>query len=238
MPRVSRLATPHPCSTRVVFVEILLSYWPWFTAVAALALHLIVFVHIVFHKRDSRSAVAWIALVWFLPFLGSLLYFLLGINRVERRARRVRHKGRRPKPLADAMGKLPAAEIPVLPQEAAHLAHFVRLSEIVTGHSLSEGNAIEPLWEGDRAYPAMLQAIEDAKCSVGLSMYIFNNDRTGNRFAEALGRAVARGVEVRVLIDDLGARYDYLQRSCQRLVFWPRSGRAPLPMRISATIAS
>jgi len=38
-------------------------------------------------------------------------------------------------------------------------------------------------------------------------MYIINNDRTGNRFVEALGRAVSRGVEVRVLIDDLGARH-------------------------------
>ncbi len=217
-------------------MEYLVFYWPWLTAVAAFALHVLVSVHIVLHKRDSRVAIGWIALVWFSPFLGSLFYFLLGINRIERRARRVRHQGRKPKPLADATGTLPVAWIPALPHEAAHFTHFVRLSEIVTGQPLCEGNMIEPLWDGDQAYPAMLQAIEDAKQSVGLSMYIFNNDRTGNRFAEALGRAVARGVAVRVLVDDLGARYLFSWRSIsgplQRAgvptarflpTFWPRS---------------
>jgi cardiolipin synthase A/B len=217
-------------------VELLLSHWPWLISAAAFALHLLVSAHIIFTKRDSRAAIAWIALVWFSPFIGSLLYYLLGINRIERRARRVRHKGRKPKPLADATGKLPVAQIPALPLEAARFTHFVQLSETVTGQSLCEGNTIEPLWDGDQAYPAMLQAIEDAKHSVGLSMYIFNNDRTGNRFVEALGRAVARGVEVRVLIDDLGARYFYSWRSIsgslQRAgvptarflpTFWPRS---------------
>jgi cardiolipin synthase len=188
-------------------VELLLSYWPWLTAAAAFALNLLVSVHIVFYKRDSRAAIAWIATIWFVPFLGSLLYYMLGINRIERRARRLRRKRGRPKPPADATGVLPEARIPALPNEAAHLTPLVQLSETVTGQPLCEGNTIEPLWDGDQAFPAMLQAIEDAKHSVGLSMYIFNNDRTGNRFAEALGRAVARGVEVRVLIDDLGARH-------------------------------
>ena len=95
-------------------MEFILSYWPWLTAAAAFALHLLVSVHIVFYKRNSRAAIAWIALVWFSPFLGSLFYFLLGINRIERRARRVRHQGRSPKPLADAMGTLPVARIPAL----------------------------------------------------------------------------------------------------------------------------
>jgi cardiolipin synthase A/B len=177
-------------------VEFLLSYWLWLTVAAAFALDLLVSVHIVFTKRDARAAVAWIAIIWFVPFLGSMFYYLLGINRIERRARRVRHKGRKPKPLADATGKLPEARIPAIPLEAAHFTHFVRLVEIVTGQPLCEGNTIEPLWDGDQAYPAMLQAIANATHSVGLSMYIFNNDRTGNRFAEALGRAVARGVAV------------------------------------------
>jgi cardiolipin synthase A/B len=123
-------------------VELLLSHWPWLITAAAFVLHLLVSVHIIFTKRDSRAAIAWIAIVWFSPFIGSVLYYLLGINRIERRARRVRHKGRKPKPLADSTGKLPVAQIPALPQEAAHFTHFVQLSETVTGQSLCEGNTI------------------------------------------------------------------------------------------------
>jgi cardiolipin synthase A/B len=229
---------PHPISIRVFFVALILSYWPWLITAAAFTLHLLVSIHIVFNKRDSRAAIAWIAIVWISPFLGSFLYFLLGINRIERRARRLRHQGRTPIPLADAKGTLPVARIPALPPEAEHLMPFARLSETVTGQLLCEGNTIHPLWDGDVAYPAMLKAIEDAKQSVGLSMYIFSNDRAGNRFADALGRAVARGVEVRVLIDDLSGWYSYswhtisgpLQRVGVRTAwflptFWPRSFR-------------
>ncbi len=70
-----------------------------------------------------------------------------------------------------------------------------------------EGNHIEPLVDGDAAYPAMLAAIDAAQRSIGMVSYIFDNDFAGHAFRDALARAVARGVEVRVLIDDVGSRY-------------------------------
>ena len=42
--------------------------------------------HILIHKRDPGSAVAWIGVAWLSPILGSFLYVLLGVNRVRRRA--------------------------------------------------------------------------------------------------------------------------------------------------------
>jgi cardiolipin synthase len=77
----------------------------------------------------------------------------------------------------------------------------------VTGLPLLEGNAVGILVDGDQAYPAMIEAIDRASRSVALSIYIFMNDRAGSLFVEALGRAVGRGVAVRVLIDDVGVRY-------------------------------
>jgi phosphatidylserine/phosphatidylglycerophosphate/cardiolipin synthase-like enzyme len=53
----------------------------------------------------------------------------------------------------------------------------------------------------------MVRAIDEAEDSVLLSTYIFDNDRAGELFVEAFRRAAGRGVEVRVLLDDLGARY-------------------------------
>jgi len=50
----------------------------------------------------------------------------------------------------------------------------------------------------------MLEAIEGAQASVALNSYIFRNDRTGRTFIDALARAQARGVAVRVLIDGVG----------------------------------
>jgi cardiolipin synthase len=53
----------------------------------------------------------------------------------------------------------------------------------------------------------MLSAIDSAMTSVALSVYIFDYDASGLSFIEALKAARKRGVAVRVLIDDVGARY-------------------------------
>ena len=53
----------------------------------------------------------------------------------------------------------------------------------------------------------MLQAIDEARHSVALLSYIYDSDRSGEEFLQALLRARDRGVEVRVLIDSVGAAY-------------------------------
>ena len=86
---------------------------------------------------------------------------------------------------------------------------LARLTERVTVNPLMAGNSFDPLVNGDEAYPAMLQAIEQAEHSVTLMTYIFDNDDWGRRFRKALADAVSRGVQVRELIDDIGARYAF-----------------------------
>src|SRR5579872_5160664 len=64
------------------------------TAVALSAVHLGLALGVTSHalatKRDPASAVGWIGLAWLSPIVGSVLYLLLGINRVRRRARSLR----------------------------------------------------------------------------------------------------------------------------------------------------
>jgi cardiolipin synthase len=93
--------------------------------------------------------------------------------------------------------------------EADHLRILARVVDRVAMRPLIAGNRIQPLLNGDETFPAMLAAIDSAQTSVSLLTYIFDNDASGKRFVAALGRAVARGVEVRVLVDDAGARYSF-----------------------------
>jgi cardiolipin synthase len=55
----------------------------------------------------------------------------------------------------------------------------------------------------------MLAAIDDARRSVALASFIFGDDAAGRPFVEALARAAARGVEVRVLLDGVGVHYNW-----------------------------
>jgi len=172
------------------------------------SIDLLATVHVVLYKRDSRSAVAWVGLIWLVPFVGPVLYLFLGINRIQRRARALRHR------LVGAQSRssaiFPSSKLTrTLPPEGAHLASLVRVVAHVSRRPLLQGNRVHPLVNGDEAYPAMLQAIDAASDSVCLSTYILDNDRVGKLFLDAFGKALARGVIIRVLIDDMGSRYSW-----------------------------
>ena len=79
----------------------------------------------------------------------------------------------------------------------------------VVAKPLIPGNRIQPLVNGDEAFPAMLAAIESATKSISLVTYIFDNDLSGKKFADALARGAMRRVAVRVLVDAAGTRYSW-----------------------------
>lgn len=166
--------------------------------------------HAVIYKRDSRAAVLWVGFIWLSPVVGPVLYLLLGINRIRRRATTLRVPRRYPAdlpglPRGDNQVALDSQGWPVPGRmEFPALAHQIAR---VTRFPMTGGNAIEPLIQGDEAYPAMLQAIESAKGSVGLASYIFEPHGVGEKWVKALSDAAQRGVEVRVLVDATGARY-------------------------------
>jgi cardiolipin synthase A/B len=67
------------------------------------------------------------------------------------------------------------------------------------------GNAVRLLHDGRQAFPAMLEAIAQARRQVLLEMYWFDSDAVGKSFAEALTAARKRGVEVAVIYDSIGS---------------------------------
>lgn len=179
--------------------------WPYIAGALTFLLSLIVSAHILLHKREVRAAIGWIGLVWLAPFIGSLVYFLFGINRIKRRGSEIHASmNRMPLPRRLPVSLVPTGSPAFVDDSLLPLARAV---DRVTRNELVPGNRIDPLRNGDEAYPVMLAAIREARTSIGLSTYIFDVDRAGREFAEELAAAMARGVEVRVLIDAVGAAY-------------------------------
>ncbi|WP_435005459.1 phospholipase D-like domain-containing protein [Tundrisphaera lichenicola] len=181
---------------------------PYLVSSVYVLISLIASGHVILTKREPRAAVSWIGLIWLSPLVGIALYTLLGINRIHRRSRL---QGALKGPVGSLSQGTGCSEslLRTLPIDKGHLSDLARLLGELTGRPLLTGNDVKPLADGDRAYPVMLAAIEEATLSISLGTYIFNNDRVGLAFVEALGRAVDRGVAVRVLVDDLGSRYDW-----------------------------
>jgi len=165
-------------------------------AVAHVALAVAVTVHVLLYKRSVGAAVSWIGIAWLSPFLGGLLYAIMGINRVKRRARRLKRQ-HLPLAAADPGGAVTRDSLTPLEYAVGRL----------TGLPSKAGNLVEMLHSGDEAYPRMLDEIAGAKTSVGLCSYIFRDDSAGEKFHEALIQAQQRGVKVRVLIDGVGGGY-------------------------------
>ena len=48
--------------------------------------------HALLTKSDPRAALGWVSLAFLTPLVGSILYFVFGINRITTRARRLASK--------------------------------------------------------------------------------------------------------------------------------------------------
>jgi cardiolipin synthase len=183
--------------------------WPWIFIVGHGAIVLVASAHVVLHKRDSRSAIGWVGIIWLTPIIGTALYLTFGINRIQRKARLLR--GGQGQVTSTPDGRAVEEEIlhRALGDDALHLASLVKYVSRLTHQPLLDGNAITPLTTGRQAYDEMLAAIAGAQRTIGLATYIFDNDSLGRRFVDVLAAAHDRGVAVRVLIDDVGTRYTW-----------------------------
>src|SRR5258706_2351031 len=136
----------------------------WQLGVAGLALVLSVWAsgHAILRKRDVRAAIAWVGFVWLVPLVGAVLYFIFAVNRIRRKAILLRGNLDRYRAHATEAGFLTEELNRHLPGHTGHLHVLATVVGGVVERPLLAGNRIEPLVNGDAAYPAMLQAIREA----------------------------------------------------------------------------
>ena len=76
----------------------------------------------------------------------------------------------------------------------------------IAAADVSSGNDVVLLHDGPATFDAMCALIDAARETIVLEQYIFRSDETGQRIGDALLRARARGVAVRLLTDWIGMR--------------------------------
>jgi cardiolipin synthase len=70
--------------------------------------------HILLGNRDVASTVGWTGLVWLAPLIGLLMYWIFGVNRIQRKAHRLRPQGTVPSEAARPGSRgLPAGKQPL-----------------------------------------------------------------------------------------------------------------------------
>jgi cardiolipin synthase len=150
------------------------------------------------------ASVAWLGIVFLHPYIGLVLYMLVGESRLGPR-RMERHRQivaqfRDPK-------KHTAREAhQIRPDAPAAYQPMVLQAEKISGLPVLAGNQLEFLPETAAFVQRLVAEIAAAKSSADLLYYIISNDSTGTAVADALIAATQRGVKCRVLADAMASR--------------------------------
>ncbi len=166
-------------------------------------------VHILLRSRNPQSALGWFVVVWLVPFFGAVAYFFVGTRRVDTRAASLLQKATLKRTrfiFRELLAKKSFAVevekerelIEKLKDYNLGMYHIVAKNQY---HATPSTSDIKPLYNGDEAYPQMLEAIRNAKSEIYLASFIFIGHNSADHFIEELIEAHKRGVEVRVLID-------------------------------------
>jgi cardiolipin synthase len=154
--------------------------------------------------RDPASRVAWIVVILALPMVGIVAYLFLGETNIGRE--RVERMRRAMADLPD-IARAPGFDAPELKPDIPdrHLPLF-KVGQSISGFEPVGGNQARLMVDSNSAIDAMVADIDGAAHHVHLLFYIWMPDNNGRKMAEALKRAVARGVTCRAMVDDLGSR--------------------------------
>lgn len=157
--------------------------------------------------KRPQTGMAWLILIMFLPFLGLVLYLFLGTPNIGRRRqeslneinREIFERVRE----AEESGDIVPPDLSGAPDYADSMANLNRTLALMP---LTGGNHVQLLPDYAEAIDLMVAEIELAREYVHVEFYIMALDEMTIPFFDALDRATARGVDVRLLFDHLGTR--------------------------------
>jgi cardiolipin synthase len=177
-----------------------LAYWIYWLSEWVIRLAMLVYVP---QRRSPAAARTWLMLILFLPWPGLILYGIFGRIYLPRRRLELRER------VAQAVrtvGRDFFEPHVTHPELAPRFHQAVTLAENLGDFPIVGGNRVELLPDYAPAIDRLVADIEAAQHHVHLLYYIFADDQTGGRVAEALLRAVQRGVQGRLLLDSLGSK--------------------------------
>lgn len=175
--------------------------WIFFLSEWAIRLAMLVVVPI---RRAPATAKGWLLLIFFEPWVGLLLYALIGRAQLSRKQRA--KVAELPRAMAKVLERFVNHPNIFHPEVSPALSQAVTLAEHLGGSPILGGNSIELLVDYDDTIAQLVADIDRAERHVHLQFYIFADDVVTALVIAAMDRATQRGVRCRVLVDAIGSR--------------------------------
>ena len=159
---------------------------------------LIAVIHVVMDNRQPAKTMAWAMVILFVPFAGVVLYLFFGVN--TRKERMVSQR---------SLNQLTKRSmLAFVEQQDLHLPEqHKQLIDLYINQNLSlpfKDNHIQLLSDGSEYFPALFEAIGQARDHIHLDLYIIEDDSLGMLLSDMLIDKAREGVEVRLIYDDVG----------------------------------
>jgi cardiolipin synthase A/B len=185
--------------------------WTWGTDFSIIAIigWIIPFVMLFFIpvNRKPSSATAWLMLVFLLPYIGLIIFLLIGSPKLSRRRRAQQRTmdGLISKAITDAEQQ-PELTSLLEPDIPPRYEPFVTLNTNLGFLPAFGGNSIELLPDYHDVFQRIAEEIDKARKFVHIEYFALNRSMETECIFAAMELAVSRGIKVRVLIDHLGSR--------------------------------
>lgn len=162
---------------------------------------------IIMEKRSPFKTIAWLLVLILLPFIGIVFYLFFGQE--YRKQKIFSRKGLKNLKIikrltSKQMREMDQSQIKLNP-EIQHKSNIIRLLLNNSQALLTTANQLKILNNGNETFEAIFKAIESAEHHIHLEYYIFSNDKIGNKLKELLIKKSKLGVEVRIIVDDVGS---------------------------------
>ncbi|WP_270089669.1 cardiolipin synthase [Sphingobacterium sp. SYP-B4668] len=178
--------------------------WYW---IPLSILYLGVISTILIENRNPSKTVSWVMVIVFLPVIGLLLYYLFGqkFQKIRKFQRVNQHQ-------ADLLDREWKKLEPEMEQDletieawigSAHRVFTFLKNERLSSPSLR--NQVKLLTNGEQKFPALLEAIRNARHSIHMEYYIFELDQIGLEVLNALEEKAKIGIKVRLIADSFGS---------------------------------
>jgi cardiolipin synthase len=166
---------------------------------------------VVMRRPAVGVALAWLVVILVFPFVGAGVYLIFGETRLGRGRAAKETAARAPfrawrKALRGRYGVEHGegdADGDNLPAGTEGLA---RLVESGIGSPPLPGNALELLTDAESIFRALIHDVDAATRTCDMEFYIWSEGGLADELASALGRASARGVACRLLVDAMGSK--------------------------------
>ncbi len=172
----------------------------WLVAIAEVAWVAGVSIWVATDRRAPAATLAWIVVLALLPVVGLPFYWLFGPRRLRRK--RLRYQG-----LVDGVAAA-LSTVEKHPEIPPDVARQVRLAARLDEAPLSSATSLTHYRSGAEAFAAIERDLIAARHHIHLEFYIWCDDVTGRRLRDLLVERARAGIEVRVLVDSVGAGID------------------------------